>query len=473
MKKVSVLTFLISSAAFAHEVKFDQPDLLDMAGGDPVAAQELSIYCDMTGKNLTDCKDSLEGGGNLRQEAVRRCINKQNSVSFNYKFDNGTEIPGSRANKVHGSRWHVEYREDEEGMHRHEWSEDDKKRAVAQYKKQLIDEAIATKLGLYGSASKTAGQGVTGGASVGISGFFTVNVGANGSDSTTKALSVLSPKEMENIEKESQKAKDNPQLGKTDPSITCELHEKDCIGANGEKKPNVSYEPEKKEEPKKEEPKKEEPKKSDPPPKAEEVHKEVHTVHVDTHGASWAGNDTKSGGTMIATPLDDEYMPKSALEHCVETEFKGLADNVGSITVNPNVIELDLKGKADTLLLTGYCDESFFGIDFCRDYKNKLNTVPTVELNEIKKQKAENALKEFKLYGVCDKFELGADFCKKEKFKLESVPFDHGDFRGKTDSNSKYKFDMTKFDRGGFGEIKPIKGEIPETSRLPKLNIED
>ena len=95
---------------------------------------------------------------------------------------------------------------------------------------------------------------------------------------------------------------------------------------------------------------------------------------------------------------------------------------------------------------------------------HKLDSIPAIDLNEIRKIKAESALDRLERFGVCDDAELGAEICRKQKFKLDSIPFDHGDYSGIAGPGK--LFDSTKFDRDEFGGMPKTKFE---SSNIPRL----
>ncbi len=453
MKKLAILTGLISSSTYANQLPFDQPDFLKLANDDPAAARDLSIFCSATRRSLTDCKDIFSGDSNLKQEAARKCVQKMNAAAASFNFPASTVSPGSISNEVSG-QWPSTYHTDENGIHRHAYTEKDRQRAVYQY------ELILTRIESDRQKQKNGDSSKSGTKEVNKSAGWGIDLGKLGSSFTTKENEIktetpgLSAEALARIKEMAKDAYDKPSLGQVIPSILCFFHQKDCTVDGGQTIPNTSYEPEKK----KDESKKEEPKKPDAPKHAEESSKEPpHMVHVDTHGDSWAGADKPSGGTMIATPAEQDLGAKSAMEICLDVEFKELIDTIGTKTKDPGAegSEKFRKHRAEDFLKTGYCEESYFGKEYCQAFNNNLHSVPVIGLPADKIENVEAALKDLNETGICDSANLGWEFCIKHKFKLDSVPFDHGLYSGKsglseTNSPSSLEFNGPEFDGNEF-----------------------
>jgi len=383
MKKLAVLSFLISSSAFAHQTMFDDPFFLKLSKGDPVAAQELSTYCSGTGKDPLDCRESLLEGGSLKQQAARKCITKMHATSFTYRINNEAEIPGSRGHAILGTTWHSDYRKDADGEHRHVFTEADKQRARAEAEQRQGSIEVDRVIRNNGTKTFTGGSEMGGGLQVGTGSVSPVNVQVTfegkGTNSTTTTPGLLDEAARKRVIEAGNAAYKDPNLTSVKPSVGCIKSEVFCITGDGSKVKNESYEPKK--ENKDDKDNKDHQSTNNTPPKHEKDSNEPN-FHEDTHGNnSWAGtgdDDTSpSDGTMIATPLDSELMAKSPLESCTETEFKNLEDSIGSQTTDPDAMERDedRKQRAETMLVGGYCDESFYGREACQAHKNKANSV--------------------------------------------------------------------------------------------------
>jgi hypothetical protein len=158
------------------------------------------------------------------------------------------------------------------------------------------------------------------------------------------------------------------------------------------------------------------------------------------------GNDEPRGPEepMIATPILDDYLaPKSAMDTCIEKESKRLIDEIGSKTIDMNVpsFEQEEKERADKLLESGYCVESVYGREFCASYIFERDSVVAVDIRSDLEHAAASALACYRVTGICNPSLLGQDFCKVEKGKWLINPVS-GDAK-------KYEFPMPK--------VKPVR----------------
>lgn len=429
MKKLLFLTFL-ASPALAHQTPFDQPDFLQMSNGDPIAAQELSWFCAANGKSVLDCKASLSGNGNLKQEAARKCIRETIAAAPVIKGFNNKEIPGSRAHQAFGTVWHPDYREDADGIHRHVFTVKDRIRGVAQYRDMLIQAKLREKEAIFGSSEKSVGQGVNGNLEFGVSAGIDVHttVGTDGSTTVTKINAKLSQAEMAEIDAKSKAAYDNPELGGVAPSVVCIKNEENCLTPDGSIMKNESYEPSKEKKESKEKKPKDKKGASNTPSHVDEPSADIPDNTTTAGGDTWVGNDEIAGpdDPMIATTVDKDLFLKSGMENCLDREFSKLITEIGSKTMDQSID--DTKNfeaeKVANLLRTGYCDVSFYGRPFCQTHKNRAASVVPVAILQEKKDAAQSALAIFKNTGVCNAQALGYQFCKAQKDRWTTTPAD-------------------------------------------------
>lgn len=430
MKRLAILT-LIASPALAHEVPYNNPTYLKITNGNAKAAQQIESVCGASGLGPQGCSDRFAGKGNFAQEAAQACHERMARTTFKFQI-NGVDldIPGSRMHKLEGMVWHKEYEKSPETgrMHRHMRSESDENQAVDNYRAELITKAILEKSGFDGSSSKTAGGGVGGGMEFGVTLpiVLTINVTGQTSDSTTKNAALLNDQDRKKIELKAEEARGNFNKGNVEPSVVCYQDEPKCTDGST----NKSY----KKEDKKEE-KKEEKKSAENPPKHEEVHHDIpETKDVNPAGDKMAGESTidVSG---IATSIDPELAPLSALDRCITTEAKRLNDEFGRKSFDPNATdrEREEKDHAEKMLKSGYCDESYFGVDYCRKHKFVQDSVVAIDIQEDRKQAAASALAKFEMGLGCDSNDLGIEFCKKAKEKWIITPIEK-DFHFQEDS---------------------------------------
>jgi hypothetical protein len=127
---------------------------------------------------------------------------------------------------------------------------------------------------------------------------------------------------------------------------------------------------------------------------------------------------------MIARDVEGEDGAlKSQFESCVTKEKLKIIQDRGSKTIDPDSQKADEKQyEAEDMLKRGQCDESFYGREFCQDFKNKLAS--TFDQNAlIEKEEAKDfALENFKLKGLCDPHQLGQAFCKSARDKILKNP---------------------------------------------------
>lgn len=425
-KKLAILT-LIATPALAHQTTFSQPEYLRMSGGDPVAAQELSMFCSATGKSLIDCKDALAGNGNLKQEAARKCVQKMRTAAAHYNFPANDEAPGARGHQVSGVHWNQDYKTDADGEHRHAYSQKDRERAVYQYELILTRAEADRQRDNYGESTTSGSKEVDKHADWGIGDIAKIGAGFSlkegESDTKSKGLSVEIQTKINEMAKA---AYADPTLGEVKPSILCFKHEKTCTISGGGTVPNDSYEPEKNDS----KGKKDDKKGADNTPSRHEEDPKDANGHVIDHDktGTWAGNDTprSADDPMIATTADIDLSAKSPMESCLDKEYRKLEQEVGSKTVDPNAAETE-KADAETaknLLKSGYCDESFYGRSTCRTYKIKQDSVVAVTIKAERKEAAASALKFLKTTGFCDAEALGGQFCRDQQTQWNTTPAD-------------------------------------------------
>lgn len=79
----------------------------------------------------------------------------------------------------------------------------------------------------------------------------------------------------------------------------------------------------------------------------------------------------------VATPFLDDQVTKTSLEKCQDEMERKLWKQVGSKTTDPDAESPeDQKLTAEENLKRGVCDTSFFGREFCQDFKQKQWKVP-------------------------------------------------------------------------------------------------
>lgn len=429
MRKLISIAALLSAPALAHQTPFDKPEFLKLTGGDAKAAQELSWYCEGSKLSTGECIKDLQGTGNLKQEAARKCLNDSIAALpvIPIKFNN-KEVPGSRAHKAEGVQWHGTYvRSPETGrLHRHQYSEAQKKYA---YQAKLTMELVAARQrmdSLLGTQTTSTSVGFETSATTGLSEIITsaIDYLTAWTQEATKGLP-LPDGEVEAAKRLALEAMDDPSRLGMEPEILCYIDERDCTVGSGAKVTNESYDPDYKEAEKN---KKDYSKGASNPPTPHD--EDSHNLPEDkiTHpgGDKWAGDDQpKNPNTAIATPvLDTDSAAKTGMEKCVTNESKRLTDEMGRKSFDPNASTGDKveKSRADSLLKHGYCDVQVMGLEFCRAKKFKEDSVVAVEIQEARKEAAASALATLKTTGQCDAVALGVEFCRKQRDKWKVNP---------------------------------------------------
>jgi hypothetical protein len=468
MKKLAVLT-LFAMPALAHEVPFDDKRFLNLTKGDTKAAQELSWFCETQSTPLGDCAKNLQGDGNLKQEAARKCLNESIlTLPRLYLSVGSTEVPGSRAHKAEGTRWHTNYVKSPESgrLHRHAYSDEQREEAyqakltmlliAARNRMDTVNGASTIQTGVHSESGSSVSAGV------GIKGAFDALVNAavdfvNGKSTSLEKGQPLPDKEIELAKKGAEEARLDPSKVGIEPEILCYVDERNCtVGSSDKTISNDSYDPNYKESNNSKDSSntKQSEDTKDTSKKAKDSHDD-HDHESDIDQPKDKSNDENSGDSDTpkkSTPIIDDLTQKTALERCIEKETKLLIDEIGKKTINPDAATDSHTDNqiANSLLQHGYCDEQVMGVEFCRVKRFKENSVVAVTIREERKEAAAQALESFRQTGICDSNALGREFCKKERNKWEVTPKGFNDI--KVDGKL----------------VKPIKsGDLPNLPGLP------
>jgi hypothetical protein len=295
-----------------------------------------------------------------------------------------------------GGVWHTDYRKSaDDGEHRHEWTKEAREGAGNTWAAMQIENAKRFRE----SNSRTASNSTTAGASTGINGkvgvsggVASVEIGADAGvqGSTEKGSSIekgpLTQKEIDDL-----KAKfypmgyANPQLVNANPDVICFAHEKNCISAAPYTIPNTSYQgpaPQDKKAQDSTPTKKQDgsggKKTSDNEPTPNPSAKDTSPSPADriktTDHGTWAGEPSQSRPGEMWANFSQDTLDADPMKTCI---FQGMADKAEQKS-NKHFTEGDdprsdaeKKRDAEAGLKKGFCDEQYFGRDYCTNWKKK------------------------------------------------------------------------------------------------------
>jgi hypothetical protein len=436
MKRLSILTLLsapFATEAFATDIPYSNKGYIDLAGGDTFAAIELDQFCGITGRTLDECRNALGGQGNLRAEAARKCV--QQTIMQGLPI--GGKLDHTRATDFAGAP-HFDNRKtggvaDSAKSHAHFWTDGDREQAYYALRRQLVAEAQARKSGRETTSTADSSSSVKGSAQLGDP-MGVVKVGLEGggghgsqSSSTTQST-MLTKEELAAIDKEAEKARQNPAIVPgMKPSGVCAASSKRCTDPSGRTFTNPNYDAKEAEKEKREEEAKEGKKTSSTtPPKSEDDKvSEIPTVIAPVDQGTWAGGPEKNApDTAIATPvMDKDALPATFMEECMVRETRKLENFAGSVTVDHDSTKSEDKAqRAKEALEKGYCMESFYGREECRKIRFKQDSVVAIDVEQERSDNYNSAMSEYQKTGVCDSNVLGSEFCENATKKWDSTP---------------------------------------------------
>lgn len=456
MKKIALLTLLISGSAYAHLLPLEDKALLEATDGDVGAAFKMQETCNSAGLSGADCHALMGIGDGDQAAAANKCVASRYVLPFEMKIKNNSEAPGARGHTFGGEPHAGTMWSKEEGNHFYTTSPEIKQAAKESYEAKLIADKVSKKSAVDGISSKSkdvtksadlgVNSGVTLEGDIGIArGSVSTGVGSTGQTSVTHGESLqkglLTPQELADIAKKSEAALTNPKLGGYAMDMICSDMFANCMGSSQSVMPSPLW----KGAPPKENKDANSSGKSSSsnpsssssnknPPKSEGAKKDVNTSSIEHKDAGmWADNDRDQGGsgTAIARGVEGEDNAfKENIQKCIDNEKRKILKERGSKTPDPNAETLDeKKERAEQELKAGNCDEAYLGRAFCQEFRNKQASNFDVEAKAEKEEARTGAIELFNSSGICNPSLLGKAFCKAEKDKVIKNPVrnDFGD----------------------------------------------
>jgi hypothetical protein len=190
MKKFVFAAVLITSAAHAHQNGLRNRQILSMSGQDYDLAFKLERSCEKAGVRADECAKFLGLGNDERSEALKSCVSQEYVPLADF-----AKVETGKAK----ARGHITVEEDKEfGKHFYTVDDSITKAAVSAYEAKLIKERARL---LRAKNSKA----------------------------------VLSKADWTDIEREKERAKNDPLLGGYEPDLICSEKMALCVGATSAK----------------------------------------------------------------------------------------------------------------------------------------------------------------------------------------------------------------------------------------------
>lgn len=433
MKKLAILT-IISSPAFAHLVPLNEPEILNITGGDTHRAAQIESICASHGKSIEDCKEMLgltKQATNFQLKAAQYCSKSLIPEGLPPpKNDNG------RADLVNGS-YHFDYRKDDKGrLHRHDYSPELIEYAVTQHQANLIEASKKVKTELDGQYKRTESKGFLDSLTSSITGLF----GGTTTKDTRKGLEWTSPtlshEEYKSLmERGEKEARANPGVIGRNPDLVCFKDEKYCIGS---KTPvaNASYEDPKTKKGADADDNKSGSSESETKTASSNSESKDNSAAKSGSESKKNGNDVKhkfvgayageptpvtKPGEMIATSADPQAIGPSILEECITATAMLMQQKEGQMHRDEDAeTEESKKERAEEILKAGFCDQDYFGLEFCNKWEQEQAEHKAQNAEREEEARRQEALDNLK-WGVCDERILGFEFCREWKRQLDTT----------------------------------------------------
>ncbi len=130
--------------------------------------------------------------------------------------------------------------------------------------------------------------------------------------------------------------------------------------------------------------------------------------------------DDKAKGKDSTPTHENQLFDK--WKECISFEENELLKDVGSKEKDPEVkSKEELKLEAEEQLKNGFCDEKILGTDFCAKWAREIATKKATSKEEDEEAKRQ-AFEEFQKTGICDRSLLGEVFCRAAENALSSNP---------------------------------------------------
>lgn len=381
-----------NKAAEASKCYASTPEANSLRGETPNAPETdrtaALTFCRMGGyANTVDCaKDIIDKG--LADDATN-CLNKFNEAASKRFSLVSHQIGNSSGGQGY---WHSNYMySQEDGMHRHEYSEPLKQAAANKFVAEQIEyrksQEVTTSISISRTEVNTTDRSINGGvgtSTVGIQGGRTIT---NGSERTQGHESGPLPQSaIDEIKAWAEPyARANPWVAGYTPDRLCKQNEPTCHDATKGSVKNESYTPASKQNPtnnasgssgKPTSPSRSEstPNKTPSTPRTTDTGGESPITTTD--GGTWAGEPSKSDDGSLWADFSQDDPGNNPLGNCIfnahrekiEHGTDKTYDNGGSADTRSDA---QRKRDAETLLQKGICDEKYFGRDYCISWKKK------------------------------------------------------------------------------------------------------
>ena len=435
MKKLVILTFLLSAPAFAHESQPETKFFQDEVKKNPETANILA-WCSLIGLGNEDaCKEEMYRGGNnldpIRLEAATRCIEKS-GLGYRVALDKYFKSTKDQSLVSHvdpdTGAYHlfpqIDPKKPKEPPHYYFWTAEDRQRSAFKMGDTFVD---ALKKQYDGNSSQNKAGGETK-FEAGVDGIIKSvgSISVNGE--TSKTTNQLTP---EMIATERAKGEE---FGRNHPSYGSDRPHGYCVSGGSCKDESSSFAEAELQarstlvlNPKEKGPKETYQNPSDPTP-------------PDPFAPFTSG--TATGGMVPETPKVNPDKPKdsekpktifgpddkefkSRMNDCLTTEENKILKDQGSKTVDQDAqTKEDKEAVALQKLKNGQCDENFFGSKFCSDWKKERAESKAEGADAARQAAYENAMTDWQKNGVCDVTILGYAFCQAAHGDLVTTPTD-------------------------------------------------
>ncbi len=115
-------------------------------------------------------------------------------------------------------------------------------------------------------------------------------------------------------------------------------------------------------------------------------------------------------GKPYSCRLDTNFDPKDIEANCISKEDEKLLIESSKFTRDPDAIDFE-KDDPNDALARGNCDSSYFGNDFCKNWKMQAFRTEAQDFNIERKQKSEAAARDLEDKGLCNYSVFGNTFC--------------------------------------------------------------
>lgn len=381
MKRLAILT-LISTPAFGHLVPYDSKAFLDLAKGNPENANYIAHFCSLAANSVEECLERLIVAKG--EDAAETCGREIHEIDIDLKKE--MHLVGVLEGVPLSGHPHTDYAYSKaDGWHRHGYTDGTRLTGgrihgsffVQQERANAVKQQETVSSGKE-SVGGVSGSLVGGGEKLGAK----VEVGIEGkSEHTTSAGSStvvggLNGTQIAKAYNEGFKtAWANPWAAKVAPDIVFTKGKDSAVGSDGktyknDPKSDVPELP--KDQLKDEGPVSVSNPKDEKIPTSGPLHPTSPTFNPppSDKGASIdASTSTDGSWALIAPAQSGELTP---IQTCYEIEMAKIKKKEMIQTVDGDELTYaQRKERAEENLSLGVCDDSFFGEEFCRDWKQK------------------------------------------------------------------------------------------------------